>query len=106
LVIAREEKIMPTYILLTNWTDQGIRNVKDSPKRLDTAKKNIESAGGKLVASYLTMGKYDLVHIVECPSDEVAAMLALKAASGGNIRTETLKAFTEAEYLEIVAKIP
>jgi uncharacterized protein with GYD domain len=96
---------MPTYILLTNWTDQGIRNVKDSPKRFDSARKTIEAAGGKMTASYLTMGKYDLVHIIECPSDEVAATLALKAASGGNIRTETLKAFTEVEYRRIIDDI-
>ena len=93
---------MPKYILLTNWTDQGIRNVKDSPKRLDSARNTIEAAGGKLVTSYLTMGKYDLVHIVECPSDEAAATLVLKAASAGNIRTETLKAFTEADFRKII----
>ena len=96
---------MPTYILLTNWTEQGIRNVKDSTKRLDTARKTIETAGGKMVASYLTMGKYDLIHIVECPSDEAAATLVLKAASGGNIRTETLKAFPETEYRKIIDNI-
>ena len=96
---------MPTYILLTNWTEQGIKNVKDSPKRLDSARKTIEAAGGKIVASYLTMGKYDLVHIVESPDDKTAATLALKAASGGNIRTETLKAFTETYFRKIIDNI-
>ena len=97
---------MPTYIVLTNWTDQGIRTVKESPKRLDDTKKAIEAAGGKVLGYYLTMGRYDSVLIVEGPSDEVAATLALSAGSQGSIRTETLKAFPEPEYRKIIAKIP
>jgi len=97
---------MPTYIVLVNWTDQGIRNVKESPQRLDATKKAIEAAGGKLIGFYLTMGRYDEVLIVEGPSDEVAATLALSAGSQGSVRTETLKAFPEAQYRGIIAKIP
>jgi len=97
---------MPTYIVLTNWTDQGIRTVKESPKRLDATKKAIEAAGGKVLGYYLTMGRYDSVLIVEGPGDEVAATLALSAGSQGSIRTETLKAFPEAEYRNIIANIP
>ncbi len=97
---------MPTYLVLVNWTDQGIRAVKESPRRLDATKKAIEAAGGKLLGFYLTMGRYDEVLIVEGPSDEVAATLALSAGSEGNVRTETLKAFPEAEYRNIIAKIP
>ena len=97
---------MPTYVVLNNWTDQGIRNVKDSPKRLDATKKAIEAAGGKVLGYYLTMGRYDSVLIVESPSDEVAATLALSAGSQGSVRTETLKAFPEDEYRRIIAKIP
>ncbi len=97
---------MPTYVVLVNWTDQGIRAVKESPQRLDATRKAIEAAGGKMLGFYLTMGKYDEVLIVEGPSDEVAATLALSAGSEGNVRTETLKAFPEAEYRDIIAKIP
>ncbi len=97
---------MPTYVVLVNWTDQGIRAVKESPRRLDATKKAIEAAGGKMLGFYLTMGRYDEVLIVEGPSDEVAATLALSAGSEGNVRTETLKAFPEAEYRNIIAKIP
>ncbi len=97
---------MPTYVILSNWTDQGIRSVKESPKRLDATKKAIEAAGGKMLGYYLTMGRYDMVLIVEGSSDAVAATLALSAGSQGNIRTETLKAFPEAEYRNIIAKIP
>ena len=96
---------MPTYVVLNNWTDQGIRTIKESPRRLDATKKAIEAAGGKVLGFYLTMGKYDSVLIVEAPSDEVAATLALSAGSQGSIRTETLKAFSEAEYRRIIAKI-
>ena len=97
---------MPTYVVLVNWTDQGIRNIKESPQRLEATKKAIEAAGGKLLGFYLTMGRYDQVLIVEGSSDEVAATLALSAGKGGNVRTETLKAFPEAEYRSIIAKIP
>ena len=97
---------MPTYIVLNNWIDQGIRNVKDLPKRLDATRKAIEAAGGKVLGYYLTMGSCDSVLIVEGPSDEVAATLALSAGRQGSIRTETLKAFPEAEYRKIIDKIP
>ena len=97
---------MPTYVVLVNWTDQGIRTVKESPQRLDATRKAIEAAGGKMLGFYLTMGRYDEVLIVEGPSDAVAATLALSAGSEGNVRTETLKAFPEAEYRSIIAKIP
>jgi len=97
---------MPTYVILSNWTDQGIRSVKESPKRLDATRKAIEAAGGKMLGYYLTMGRYDMVLILEGPSDETAAILAISSGSQGNIRTETLKAFPEAEYRNIIAKIP
>ena len=96
---------MPTYVVLANWTDQGIRTVKKSPQRLDATRKAIEAAGGRLLAFYLTMGRYDEVLIVEGPSDEVAATMALSAGSEGNVRTETLKAFPEDQYRSIIANI-
>ena len=96
---------MPTYISLIKWTDQGIRNVKESPKRLDDFKKALEAVGGKLIGFYLTMGRYDMVLIVESPSDEVSTALVLSTASGGNIHTETMKAFPEDQYREIMAKV-
>ncbi len=96
---------MPTYVVLANWTDQGIRTVKKSPQRLDATRKAIEAAGGKLLGFYLTMGRYDEVLIVEGPSDEVAAAVALSAGSEGNVRTETLKAFPEDQYRSIIASV-
>ena len=97
---------MPVYIILMNWTDQGIRNVKDNPKRMAQNKALIEKAGGKWLGFYYTLGKYDMVGIIEGPGDELAFSLLLAIGSGGNIRTTTLKAFPEAEGLKLIEKLP
>jgi len=97
---------MPTYVSLLNYTHQGIQNIKDSPKRLDAAKKLLKGMGGELKAFYLTMGAYDIVVVAEAPSDEVMARFALAVGSAGNVRTTTLKAFTEAEYRKIIQGLP
>lgn len=97
---------MPTYITLMKWTEQGIKSVKESPQRLDAAKKAIAAAGGKLNGFYLTMGRYDMVAIAEFPSDEVGTVFLLSLGGGGSLRTETLKAYPEAEYRKIIAKLP
>ena len=97
---------MPNYIILLNWTDQGIRNVKDSPKRVADAKKAIENAGGKWLGFYYTMGLYDAVAIVELPSDEIGVQILLAISSKGYTRTTTLKAFTETEGFKIIEKLP
>lgn len=97
---------MPTYINLINYTDQGIRNIKDSPKRLDAAKKLLKELGGEMKAFYLTLGTYDIVTVTEAPNDEVVAKFVLALASAGNVRTNTLKAFPEAEYRKIISGLP
>ena len=97
---------MATYIILINYTDQGIRNIKDSPKRLDAAKKMLKTMGGEIKDFYLTMGSYDIAIVAEAPSDDVIAKFALAAGSLGNIRTTTLKAFPEAEYRKIIGALP
>lgn len=96
---------MPTYISLANWTDQGITNVKEAPQRVDAFKKAVEAAGGKVKGFYLTMGKYDVVTIVDLPSDEAAATIVLSTSSKGNVRTETMKAFPEDQFRNIIAKV-
>ena len=97
---------MGTYVLLANYTDQGIRNIKDSPTRAEAARKAIRDMGGDMMGLYLTMGAYDLVVILEAPSDEVVAKFVLTLGALGNVRTTTLKAFTEAEFGEIVGALP
>jgi uncharacterized protein with GYD domain len=96
---------MAHYITLIRYTQQGAARIKESPARLDAAKKAAEAAGGKIHAWYLTMGKYDAVIISEFPNDETIAKFMLSTGSMGNITTQTLKAFTEAEYRKIVASL-
>lgn len=97
---------MSTYISLINYTEQGIRSVKDSPKRQEAAKQLIRDLGGEMKAIYLTMGAYDFVVIFEAPSDEAAARFALTTGALGNVRTTTLKAFTESETMSILQGLP
>ena len=89
-----------------NRKGQGIGKVKESSQRLDVAKKGIEAAGGKLTGFYLTMSRYDIVAIAEFPNDEVATGFLLTLGSGGNLRTETMRAYPEDQYRNIIAKLP
>ena len=91
--------------MLLRYTQQGIAKIKESPARLDAARKAAEKVGGKIHAWYLTMGHYDAVLISEFPSDEACAEFSLSAGALGNISTETLKAFSEAEYRKIVGSL-
>ena len=97
---------MPTYISLLRYTQKGVQEIKQSPARLDAAKKTFRDAGAELKSFYLTTGQVDAVVIFESPSDEVAARLTLTLGAHGNIRTETLRAFTEPEYRKIIAALP
>ena len=97
---------MPHYVSLINWTDQGIQNAKAAPERFAAAKQAVEAAGGKIHSIFLTMGEYDLVTISEMPNDEAYATLMLALGGQGNIRTKTLKAFSEDEFGSIVANLP
>ena len=97
---------MATYIMLINYTDQGIRNIKDSPQRADAARQALSDMGGEMKELYMTMGGYDLVVVAEAPSDDVMAKFALKIGSLGNVRTTTLKAFSEAEFRSIIESLP
>lgn len=96
---------MPTYVALLKWTGQGVGSVKDSPARLDAGRKAFKKIGVKIKDTYLTMGRYDLVCIIEAPDDESFATAMLTLGSHGNVQTETLKAFTESEFRKICASI-
>lgn len=101
-----KEERMPTYISFIQYTQQGMQKIKESPARLDHAKKGYEAAGGKIKDFYLVMGEYDIVVIAELPNDDAAAKLALTLGAAGNIRSRTSRAFTEAEYRKIVQSLP
>jgi uncharacterized protein with GYD domain len=97
---------MATYISLIHWTEKGIKDVKQSPARLETAKKAFKAAGAELKQFYLVMGQYDMVAIGEGPDDATMAKVALTIGRAGALRTETLRAFNEDEYRKIIAALP
>jgi uncharacterized protein with GYD domain len=97
---------MPHYVTLVRYTQQGASKIKESPARLDAARKAAEAAKGKIHSWYLTMGKYDAVLVSEFPDDETAARFMLATGAMGNITTQTLKAFTESEYRKILSSLP
>lgn len=96
---------MPTYISLCRWTAQGATSIKDSPSRLDAAKKAFAEAGVKVVGFYLTTGTHDMVIITEAPSDDVLAKAMLATISKGSITTQTSRAFTEDEYRALIKSL-
>jgi uncharacterized protein with GYD domain len=93
---------MSTYILLTQRTDQGIKNAKASPKRAQDAREMAKKFGVEWKSFYMTMGAYDFVLTVEAADDQALAKFVVALGSQGNVRTTTLKAFTEAEYKGII----
>jgi len=92
------------YIMLIRWTEQGIRNFKDTTRRGDAARSEAERIGGKFTI-YWTFGKYDAIGILEAPNDEAAMEFGLKVGSLGNVRTTTLRAFTEEEITRVVNRL-
>jgi uncharacterized protein with GYD domain len=96
---------MPTYIALGNFTDQGIRTVKDSPKRADAVNEAAKKFGARMTQIYWTLGSYDIVAIVEAPDDAAATAFALAVGGAGNVRTQTLRAFAKDEMNGILGKL-
>jgi uncharacterized protein with GYD domain len=96
---------MPTYIALLRWTQQGIGNVKDSPSRLAAGREAFKKRGMTIKETYLTMGRYDLVLVIEAPDDETFASALLALAAQGNVQSETLKAFTEDQFRKIISAV-
>ncbi len=97
---------MPSYVMLFHFTHTGIEHVKQSPDRVDKIKKMFRQHGAKVKDFYLMMGEYDSVFIAEAPNDETIAKVALLIEAQGNVRSETNRAFSEAEFRKIVADIP
>ena len=96
---------MPTYIALLKWTEKGIAAVKESPSRLDAGRAAFKQAGIEMTDVYMTMGRYDLLCVLEAPDDETLAKGMLTLGSQGNVSSETLKAFTEDDYRKIVGSL-
>jgi uncharacterized protein with GYD domain len=97
---------MPTFILALSWTDQGIRSVKDSPKRLGAGKELAKKMGVELKQTYLTSGEQDLLVILEAANGDNVAKFALALSALGNVRTRTMRAWSESEYQKIMSELP
>ena len=96
---------MTTYFMLVNFTDQGIRNIKDTVGRAEAFEAMAKKSGVTLKELYWTMGRYDVIAVLDAPDDESAAALALSASSLGNTRSETLRAFSFADMKRIQGKM-
>jgi uncharacterized protein with GYD domain len=96
---------MAKYILLIDWTEQGVRAVRESPGRLDKARDAAKAVGAAIEQAFLVMGDHDMVCVVEAPDDEAVATFVLRLAATGNVRTKTLKAFTEDQYRRIIGAL-
>jgi uncharacterized protein with GYD domain len=96
---------MNTYIILLNYTDQGIRTASESPERFARSQQEARSFGCEVKAFYATLGAYDFVEVIEAPDDASIAKLVLSVGAAGNVRTTTIKAFTESEFKKIAQGI-
>lgn len=96
---------MAKYVLLLNWTGDGIRAIKDSPSRLDKAREVAKGVGANLEQFYMLMGEYDMMVVLDAPNDDAVAKFVLKISMGGAVRTKTLKAFSEDQYRGILGAL-
>ncbi|HEY1797670.1 MAG TPA: GYD domain-containing protein [Stellaceae bacterium] len=97
---------MPTYVMLANWTEQGAKKIKESPKRVDEARALLQDMGGRFDHIHMTMGDYDMIVVYEAPDDAVAARFTLMLERMGSVRTRTMKAFPEAAFRAIINSLP
>jgi uncharacterized protein with GYD domain len=95
---------MPSYITLINWTDQGVKNYKDTVDRYEAAQQAMAASGVTFKDVYWTIGPYDLVGIVDAPDDESATAALLAVGGQGNVRTTSMRAFSTAEMRSVIAK--
>ena len=97
---------MPTFICLMNWTDQGAKSAKDATRRQQAGKSIAEKLGGKLLSSYVTTGQYDVIVTLEMPNGEAMVKFVSALAASGNVRTETVRAFTLDEFSKLASEAP
>jgi uncharacterized protein with GYD domain len=102
---AAQEALMPRYVVLIDWTEQGVRNFKDTVDRYEAANSQLEGLGVRFEDTYWTLGNHDIVSIVDAPDDESLAAGLLAVAGAGNIRTTTLRAFSADEMRGVIGKV-
>ncbi len=96
---------MPRYVVLFDWTEQGVRNFKDTVDRYDAANSQLQGLGVRFVDIYWTLGDHDIVAIADADDDESLAAGLLAVAGAGNIRTKTLRAFSRDEMRSVISKV-
>ena len=97
---------MATYVTLAKYTAQGIASIKDSPDRLDAARRELAPLGVTIKDFYLTLGEYDFLVIVEAPDNKTAAMALIALSAQGNVSTTSMAALTEQEFRNLIAEMP
>ncbi len=97
---------MPTFLISMNWTEQGIHNIKDAPKRAAAARETAKKLGIELKETYVTTGEFDLLAIVESASGDNVAKFCMAIGSQGNVRTRTVRAWSQAEYAKLISELP
>ena len=97
---------MASYVILINYTEQGVKDMKNFRARRDATRAALQQAGGRLISFYLTLGQYDAVAVIEVPDATTAARVGLGIAALGNLRTATMQAFTEDETIAITESLP
>jgi len=97
---------MAGYIILGKWTEKGVAELKNSPERMKQARVAVEKLGGKVVGMWVTMGQYDGVIVLDMPSDQAASLFALGMARQGAATTQTMRAYSEEEFAQLVTKLP
>ncbi len=97
---------MPTFLITMSWTEQGIRNIKDAPKRAQAARETAKKLGVELKETYVTTGESDLLAIVESASGDNVAKFCMAIGSQGNVRTRTVRAWSQADYAKLISELP
>jgi uncharacterized protein with GYD domain len=95
---------MPTYVSLVNWTEQGVKNFRDTLRRAEDYRGLVEKSGGQVRQLLWTLGEYDIVAVADFPDDETATAVVLQTAAGGNVRTKTMKAFDADQMSAIIQR--
>lgn len=96
---------MQKYLCLMQMTDQGIKDVKNAPARVQHSINRVKELGGQITSIYTLLGEYDYAAVMEFPSDELAKAFLLELGSKGNVRTTTMRAFAQEEFADVVSKL-
>ena len=93
---------MPTYVMLTNLTSEGVKTIRNNPARVSEVNHEVEALGAKVIAQYTTLGQYDFVTVIEAPSEEVMAKVSIEMGSRGTMTSQTLAALSAERLAEVL----